>query len=221
MRTENQRGRYKKSMSYPKFSIGYLPYPMSLFNKAKRLCFMREAADPGRCAVRRTGMTCLFNNTAFTLIELLVVVLIIGILAAVAVPQYQKAVDKARYTQAITLAEEVWQAEQRYHMANGVYTKHFDELDMDIPVPESTKNDSGDVYVYKWGSCRLHGANYVAGTIKLGSSGSAWYFGEFDSLERSCWATPAENKRANEFCKAMTKKSTGSPSRTQYMTYAF
>ena len=79
------------------------------------------------------GDTPIFNNNGFTLIELLVVVLIIGILAAVALPQYQKAVEKSHGTQALTLLKSLVQAQTVYHMANGSYAHSFDELDIDVP----------------------------------------------------------------------------------------
>ena len=73
------------------------------------------------------------NKQAFTLIELLVVVLIIGILAAVALPQYQKAVEKSRAAQAITLLKSVFQAAKAYELANGNWPVSFEELSVDIP----------------------------------------------------------------------------------------
>ena len=75
------------------------------------------------------------KRRGFTLIELLVVVLIIGILAAVAVPQYQKAVEKARLSEAIVIMRTIAKAHQLYYMENGEYLKpnEMDKLVIDIP----------------------------------------------------------------------------------------
>jgi type IV pilus assembly protein PilE len=68
----------------------------------------------------------------FTLIELLVVVLIIGILAAIALPQYQKAVAKSRYQQLMITGNAIRDAEERYYLANSEYTDNLENLDIKI-----------------------------------------------------------------------------------------
>lgn len=65
----------------------------------------------------------------FTLIELLVVVLIIGILAATAVPQYEKAVMKARFARMLPAMKAYKNAEESYYMANGNYTNDLTQMD--------------------------------------------------------------------------------------------
>ena len=70
------------------------------------------------------------NKKGFTLIELLVVVLIIGILAAMAMPAYFKAVERSRAAEADTLVGSVVNAEQRYKMKTGKFTENWRALDV-------------------------------------------------------------------------------------------
>ena len=72
------------------------------------------------------------NKQAFTLIELLVVVLIIGILAAVALPQYKMAVVKSRLAAIKPMMSALKNAEEIYYMANGDYVYDFTNIELDI-----------------------------------------------------------------------------------------
>ena len=69
----------------------------------------------------------------FTLIELLVVVLIIGILAAIAVPQYQTAVTKSKMTELFVWCRTLKEAQERYFLSEGVYTNDLTNLDISLP----------------------------------------------------------------------------------------
>ena len=70
------------------------------------------------------------NNKGFTLIELLVVVLILGILAAMAMPQYFKAVERSRMTEADQLLGSIAQAQQRKYLQINNYATKFQGLDV-------------------------------------------------------------------------------------------
>lgn len=115
----------------------------------------------------------------FTLIELLVVVLIIGILSAVAVPQYQKAVLKARLSEADVIFNTYQRAIPAYLLANGGYPSEqiyftganaTGELDMEIPATSSVGNMDSNGFV-KWsGVC-----NVSACSLTIRDVNDAWY----------------------------------------------
>ena len=93
----------------------------------------------------------------FTLIELLVVVLIIGILAAVALPQYEKAVRKSRIAEAKVVLRALITAEDFYFLANGSMSYWDSWDDLDIQVPTESKN-----WIFKQEEC-ISGSNGKTG----------------------------------------------------------
>lgn len=83
------------------------------------------------------------NKKGFTLIELLVVVLIIGILAAMAMPQYFKAVERSRMTEADTLLGSIAQAQRRKFLQINKFVTNYRALDV------SPKDSNGSTYYTK------------------------------------------------------------------------
>ncbi|MBQ8033423.1 MAG: prepilin-type N-terminal cleavage/methylation domain-containing protein, partial [Elusimicrobiaceae bacterium] len=93
------------------------------------------------------------TRQGFTLIEVLVVVLIIGILAAVALPQYQKAVLKSRYSALMPIAKSLADGNEAYYMTNNSYATSPADLDVagKVEYSDGTKvfmnNDANTSYV--------------------------------------------------------------------------
>ena len=106
------------------------------------------------------------NKQAFTLIELLIVVLIIGILAAVALPQYKIAVAKARLRSLMPLVDALVTSQESYYLANGKYALRFDDIDINIPTPNSITASNG-----AWGEI----AHYPHFDLQVISAGGRAY----------------------------------------------
>ena len=92
----------------------------------------------------------MLKRKGFTLIELLVVVLIIGILAAIAFPQYQVAVLKTRYTQLMVMADAIRRAQDAYYLATGKYALKINDLDITVPADCRVSEGGGTVYCPKF-----------------------------------------------------------------------
>lgn len=93
----------------------------------------------------------------FTLIELLVVVLIIGILSAVALPQYEKAVNKARIATVKPILKSLSDAWDVLWLANGGNVPCTSEcltlLDIEVPQTKDFTFDLDEVACGSNGSC--------------------------------------------------------------------
>ncbi len=76
------------------------------------------------------------NTKGFTLVELSVVIVIIGVLAAFAVPRFRNAVERSKASEAFNYLSAVATAMERYHGRQGTYADVLDKLDIKMSVPK-------------------------------------------------------------------------------------
>lgn len=118
------------------------------------------------------------NRKGFTLIELLVVVLIIGVLASMAMPQYFKAVERSRMTEGVNLLSSISSAQRRKYLQINGYSQKFSGLD--VAFKKGSFNDDDTVFYTKGPTgngldVALNGRAYAAGYVSAtrAANGSA------------------------------------------------
>ena len=146
------------------------------------------------------------KNAGFTLIELLVVVLIIGILAAIAVPQYEYAVNKSLFQQAMVVGESIGKAQKVYYMANGKYATDFEDLDIGLPAGFKTSGTSMNNGKISCNTNHSGGRIYCVFVEKRLNNVAYIYWPQ--TGRRACISFARSNENTHKFCKRFTEKDT-------------
>lgn len=109
----------------------------------------------------------LSGKRGFTLIELLIVIIIIGVLATLAIPQYTSFVERARASEAVAMISAIKGAEAAYKVEGNAYTSAISDLTLLTGVI----TDSASTVQYWW--YQLSGASTQGFTAKATRSAKA------------------------------------------------
>ena len=74
------------------------------------------------------------NRSGFTLIELMIVVVIIGILAALAIPRFMQATVKSRQSEAKGILKQVYTMERTFRQETGAYSVDLNAIGVEVPL---------------------------------------------------------------------------------------
>ncbi len=152
------------------------------------------------------------NKKGFTLIEILVVVLIIGILAAIAVPQYQKSVWKSRATGMLFNLKSLHEAVKVYQLANSANPSNINKLDISLNNYKQACVNTGPSFTES--SCKADKYSNLFLNINTNTGkGTGEVFSQFNigpyksggfSIAGNtviCWEYPSYISLKGDFCK--------------------
>lgn len=76
-----------------------------------------------------------YNAEGFTLVELLIAIVVVGILAAIALPNFTESIRKSRRSEAFTAIAAVQQAQERWRSNNSAYAESVSILGISGTTP--------------------------------------------------------------------------------------